>query len=218
MMDVISSIQGVVWGPVMLVLLFGTHVFLTIRTRVIQRYMFKGIKLSVTPDKEASGDVSGFGALATALAATIGTGNIVGVATAIASGGPGAVFWVWLTGCFGIASKYGEAVLAIKYRVRAKDGSMIGGPMYALERGLKQKWLGILFALFAGFACFGIGNGTQGNSITGMVNDTFGVSPYITGAILTILTGVVIIGGVKSIAKVCEKLVPFMAGFYIIGC
>ena len=218
MMDVISSIQGVVWGPVMLVLLFGTHVFLTIRTRVIQRYMFKGIKLSVTPDKEASGDVSGFGALATAMAATIGTGNIVGVATAIASGGPGAVFWVWLTGCFGIASKYGEAVLAIKYRVRAKDGSMIGGPMYALERGLKQKWLGVLFALFAGFACFGIGNGTQGNSITNMVENTFGISPYISGAVITILTGLVILGGVKSIAKVCEKLVPFMAGFYIIGC
>ena len=218
MMDVISSIQGVVWGPVMLILLFGTHVFLTLRTRVIQRYMFKGIKLSVTPDKEASGDVSGFGALATALAATIGTGNIVGVATAIASGGPGAVFWVWLTGCFGIASKYGEAVLAIKYRVRAKDGSMIGGPMYALERGLKQKWLGVLFALFAGFACFGIGNGTQGNSITNMVENTFGISPYISGAVITILTGLVILGGVKSIAKVCEKLVPFMAGFYIIGC
>ena len=218
MMDVISSIQGVVWGPVMLILLFGTHVFLTLRTRVIQRYMFKGIKLSVTPDKEASGDVSGFGALATALAATIGTGNIVGVATAIASGGPGAVFWVWLTGCFGIASKYGEAVLAIKYRVKAKDGSMLGGPMYALERGLKQKWLGVLFALFAGFACFGIGNGTQGNSITNMVENTFGISPYISGAVITILTGLVILGGVKSIAKVCEKLVPFMAGFYIIGC
>ena len=218
MMDVISSIQGVVSGPLMLVLLFGTHVFLTIRTRVIQRYVFKGIKLSVTPDKEAEGDVSGFGALATALAATIGTGNIVGVATAIAAGGPGAVFWVWLTGCFGIASKYGEAVLAIKYRVKGKDGGMIGGPMYALERGLKQKWLGVLFALFAGFACFGIGNGTQGNSITGMVKDTFGVSPYITGAIITVLTGLVILGGVKSIAKVCEKLVPFMAGFYIIGC
>ncbi|MEE0700803.1 MAG: sodium:alanine symporter family protein [Anaerotignum sp.] len=217
-MDVISSIQGVVSGPLMLILLFGTHVFLTIRTRVIQRYTFKGIKLSVTPDKEAEGDVSGFGALATALAATIGTGNIVGVATAIASGGPGAVFWVWLTGCFGIASKYGEAVLAIKYRVKGKDGAMIGGPMYALERGLKAKWLGILFALFAGLACFGIGNGTQGNSITGMVENTFGVSPYISGAVLTILTGVVIIGGVKSIAKVCEKLVPFMAGFYIIGC
>ncbi|MFR1386353.1 MAG: alanine/glycine:cation symporter family protein [Anaerotignum sp.] len=218
MMDVISSIQGVVWGPVMLILLFGTHVFLTLRTRVIQRYMFKGIKLSVTPDKEASGDVSGFGALATALAATIGTGNIVGVATAIASGGPGAVFWVWLTGCFGIASKYGEAVLAIKYRVKGKDGGMIGGPMYALERGLKQKWLGVLFALFAGFACFGIGNGTQGNSITNMVENTFGISPYISGAVITILTGLVILGGVKSIAKVCEKLVPFMAGFYIIGC
>ncbi len=218
MMDVISSIQGVVWGPVMLVLLFGTHVFLTLRTRVIQRYVFKGIKLSVTPDKEAEGDVSGFGALATALAATIGTGNIVGVATAIASGGPGAVFWVWITGCFGIASKYGEAVLAIKYRVKGKDGGMIGGPMYALERGLKQKWLGVLFALFAGLACFGIGNGTQGNSITGMVKNTFGVSPYISGAILTVLTGLVILGGVKSIAKVCEKLVPFMAGFYILGC
>ena len=218
MMDVISSIQGVVWGPVMLVLLFGTHVFLTLRTRVIQRYVFKGIKLSVTPDKEASGDVSGFGALATALAATIGTGNIVGVATAIASGGPGAVFWVWLTGCFGIASKYGEAVLAIKYRVKGKDGGMIGGPMYALERGLKQKWLGILFALFAGFACFGIGNGTQGNSITNMVENTFGISPVISGAVITVLTGLVILGGVKSIAKVCEKLVPFMAGFYIIGC
>ncbi len=218
MMDVISSIQGVVWGPVMLVLLFGTHVFLTIRTRVIQRYVFKGIKLSVTPDKEAEGDVSGFGALATALAATIGTGNIVGVATAVASGGPGAVFWVWLTGLFGIASKYGEAVLAIKYRVKGKDGAMNGGPMYALERGMKQKWLGILFALFAGIACFGIGNGTQGNSITGMVKNTFGVSPTITGIVLTVATGAVILGGVKSIAKVCEKLVPFMAGFYILGC
>ncbi|WP_330612300.1 alanine/glycine:cation symporter family protein [Anaerotignum lactatifermentans] len=218
MMDIISSIQGVVWGPVMLVLLFGTHVFLTIRTKVIQRYVFKGIKLSITPDKEAEGDVSGFGALATALAATIGTGNIVGVATAIASGGPGAVFWVWLTGLFGIASKYGEAVLAIKYRVKGSDGAMNGGPMYALERGLKQKWLGILFALFAGFACFGIGNGTQGNSITGMVQANFGISPYITGIVLTIGTGAVILGGVKSIAKVCEKLVPFMAGFYIIGC
>ena len=218
MMDVISSIQGVVSGPLMLILLFGTHVFLTIRTKGIQRYVFKGIKLSVTPDKEAEGDVSGFGALATALAATIGTGNIVGVATAIAAGGPGAVFWVWLTGCFGIASKYGEAVLAIKYRVKGKDGGMIGGPMYALERGLKAKWLGVLFALFAGFACFGIGNGTQGNSITGMIKNTFGISPVISGAVITVLTGLVILGGVKSIARVCEKLVPFMAGFYILGC
>ena len=152
--SIISDIQAVVWGPIMLLLLFGTHVFLTIRTRVIQRYMFQGMKLSVTPDREGEGDVSGFGALATALAATIGTGNIVGVATAIASGGPGAVFWVWLTGCFGIASKYSEAVLAVKYRVKGKDGAMIGGPMYALERGLHLKWLGVLFALFAGLAIF----------------------------------------------------------------
>ncbi len=218
MMDIISSIQGVVWGPVMLILLFGTHVFLTIRTKVIQRYVFKGIKLSITPDKEAEGDVSGFGALATALAATIGTGNIVGVATAVASGGPGAVFWVWLTGLFGIASKYGEAVLAIKYRVKGSDGAMNGGPMYTLERGMKAKWLGVLFALFAGIACFGIGNGTQGNSITGMVYNTFHISPVISGIVLTIGTGLVILGGVKSIAKVCEKLVPFMAGFYVLGC
>ncbi len=217
-MQVITSIKDVVWGPIMLIALFGTHVFLTIRTRCIQRYTFKGIKLSITPDTEAEGDVSGFGALATALAATIGTGNIVGVATAIATGGPGAVFWVWLTGCFGIASKYGEAILAIKYRVKGSDGAMNGGPMYALERGLKQKWLGVLFALFAGIACFGIGNGTQGNSITGMVATNFGVSKYITAIVLTVATGFVILGGVKSIAKVCEKLVPFMAGFYILGC
>ena len=216
--SIISDIQAVVWGPIMLLLLFGTHVFLTIRTRVIQRYMFQGMKLSVTPDREGEGDVSGFGALATALAATIGTGNIVGVATAIASGGPGAVFWVWLTGCFGIASKYSEAVLAVKYRVKGKDGAMIGGPMYALERGLHLKWLGVLFALFAGLACCGVGNGTQSNSISDMVNNTFGVSPHFTVLIITIATGVVIIGGVKSIARVCEKLVPFMAGFYIIGC
>ena len=214
----VTTINGFVWGPVMLILLFGTHVFLTIRTKFIQRYTFKAIKLSITPDDEAEGDVSGFGALATALAATIGTGNIVGVATAISLGGPGAVFWCWLTGLFGIATKYGEALLAIKYRVKDKTGSMIGGPMYALERGLGMKWLGVLFAVFAGFACFGIGNMTQGNSISTMVEANFGVSKVVTAVILAIGTGFVIIGGVKSIAKVCEKLVPLMAGLYILGC
>ncbi len=216
--DFVSAINGVVWGPVMLVLLFGTHVFLTFRTRFIQRHTFKAIKLSVTPDDEAEGDVSGFGALATALAATIGTGNIVGVATAVALGGPGAIFWCWLTGLFGIATKYGEALLAIKYRVKDKTGSMIGGPMYALERGLGQKWLGVLFALFAGIACFGIGNMTQANSISTMVQDNFGLPTWITGILLTVATALVILGGVKSIAKVCEKLVPLMAGLYILGC
>ena len=214
----VSTINGFVWGPVMLCLLFGTHVFLTIRTRGIQRHMFKAIKLSVTPDDEAEGDVSGFGALATALAATIGTGNIVGVATAVSIGGPGAIFWCWLTGLFGIATKYGEALLAIKYRVKDTQGSMIGGPMYALERGLGQKWLGVLFALFAGVACFGIGNMTQANSISTMVRDNFGLPTWATGLIITVGTALVILGGVKSIAKVCEKLVPLMAGLYILGC
>ncbi|MDD3393840.1 MAG: sodium:alanine symporter family protein [Anaerotignum sp.] len=214
----VSTINGFVWGPVMLVLLFGTHVFLTIRTKFVQRHIIKAIKLSVTADNEAEGDVSGFGALATALAATIGTGNIVGVATAVALGGPGAIFWCWLTGLFGIATKYGEALLAIKYRVKDSTGSMIGGPMYALERGLGQKWLGVLFALFAGVACFGIGNMTQANSISTMVHDNFGLPTWITGIVITIATALVILGGVKSIAKVCEKLVPLMAGLYIFGC
>lgn len=214
----VSTINGFVWGPVMLILLIGTHVFLTIRTRFIQRKTFTGVKLSVTPDTEAAGDVSGFGALATALAATIGTGNIVGVATAIGMGGPGAVFWMWFTGLLGMATKFGEATLAVKYRVKAKDGSFIGGPMYALERGLGQKWLGVLFALFTGFACFGIGNMTQGNSIAESVKGTFGIPKVATGVVLMVLTGLVILGGVKSISKVCEKLIPFMAGLYILGC
>ena len=214
----VSVINGFVWGPVMLCLLVGTHVFLTFRTGFIQKKTITAIKLSVTPDSEAAGDVSGFGALATALAATIGTGNIVGVATAVGLGGPGAVFWVWMTGLFGMATKYGEAILAVKYRVRAKDGSFIGGPMYALERGMGQKWLGVLFALFTAIACFGIGNMTQGNSIAESVLNTFHIPKAATGAVLCVLTGLVILGGVNSISKVCEKLVPLMAGFYILGC
>ena len=216
--NVVSAINGVVWGPIMLVLLIGTHCLLTARTKFIQRKTFTGIKLSVTPDSEASGDVSGFGALATALAATIGTGNIVGVATAVGTGGPGAVFWLWFTGLLGMATKYGEAILAVKYRVKAKDGSYIGGPMYALERGMGQKWLGVLFALFTAIACFGIGNMTQGNSIAESVNGTFGVPKMVTGVVLMVITGLVILGGVQSISKVCEKLIPLMAGLYIVGC
>ena len=216
--NIVTAINGVVWGPIMLVLLIGTHVLLTIRTKGIQRKTFTGVKLSITPDKEASGDIGGFAALATALAATIGTGNIVGVATAVGTGGPGAVFWMWFTGLLGMATKYGEATLAVKYRVKAKDGSYIGGPMYALERGLGQKWLGVLFALFTGIACFGIGNMTQGNSIAESVNGTFGIPKVATGVVLMVLTGLVILGGVKSISKVCEKLIPLMAGLYIVGC
>ena len=216
--QLIIWLNGYLWGPPMLVLLFGTHLYLTVRTRVVQRYTWKAIKLSVTKDHAAEGDISQFGALTTALAATIGTGNIVGVATAVALGGPGAVLWCWLTGVFGIATKYSEALLSVKYRVKTSDGTMLGGPMYALENGLGQKWLAVLFCIFTAIAAFGIGNTVQANSIATMVKETFNVSPYISGGLMALLTGVVIIGGVKSIAVVCEKLVPFMAIFYVIGC
>jgi len=205
------------WGPPMLILLMGTHLFLTFRLRFVQRYLGKAIKMSFSKG-EGEGDISHFGALTTALAATIGTGNIVGVATAVALGGPGAVLWMWLTGVFGIATKYSEAVLSIKYRVTNKNGQMSGGPMYVLEKGMNSKLLGILFAVFTAVAAFGIGNTVQANSISTLVFDTFKVSPWITGAVLTALTGTVILGGIRSIAKFCNYLVPFMALFYIIGC
>lgn len=211
-------IDGYLWGPPMLILLFGTHLFLTYRLKFVQRHVGKAIKLSVSKDQSVEGDVSQFGALTTALAATIGTGNIVGVATAVGLGGPGAVLWCWLTGVFGMATKYAEALLSVKYRVKTSDGTMLGGPMYALENGLHAKWLAILFCIFTSIAAFGIGNMVQANSISVMLEETFAVSPYISGAIMAVLVAVVIIGGVKSIAAVCEKLVPFMAIFYVIGC
>lgn len=216
--ELVKSVNGIVWGPPMLVLLVGTHIFLTFRLKFIQSYVFKAIKLSLTKDESGAGDISQFGALATALAATIGTGNIVGVATAVAAGGPGAILWCWLTGLFGIATKYSEGLLAVKYRVKTSDGTMLGGPMYALERGLNMKWLGVIFAVFTVIASFGIGNMTQANSITAMLEASFRIPPLYSGIAVTICTAVVILGGVKSIAKVCEALVPFMALFYIIGC
>ena len=217
--DIIQTIDNWVWGWWMIILLFGTHVFMTFRTGFIQvKSISKGIRLSVSKDPDAEGEVSQFGALTTALAATIGTGNIVGVGTAIALGGPGAVLWIWLTGCFGIATKYSESLISVKYRVKTKDGRMQGGAMYALERGLNMKWLGMIFAIFAGFASFGIGCATQVNAIANIVNGNFGVPNVVTGIVVVVMTGIVILGGIKSIANVCEKLVPFMAGFYVIGC
>ncbi|MCI1742395.1 MAG: alanine:cation symporter family protein [Prevotella sp.] len=213
-----TTLSGFLWGWPMIVLLLGTHLFLTIRLRFPQRKIGTAIKLSVKKDKSATGDVSQFGALATALAATIGTGNIIGVATAIALGGPGAVLWCWLTGVFGIATKYSEGLLAIKYRVKTKRGKMLGGPMYALEKGLGWKWLAILFSIFTACAAFGIGNTVQANAIATLAQNTYGISPYITGAVVCVLTGIVLLGGVKSIAKVCEMIVPFMAILYILGC
>lgn len=213
-----TAFSAFLWGWPMIVLLLGTHIFLTIRLRFPQRKIFKAIALSVKRDKQATGDVSQFGALATALAATIGTGNIIGVATAIALGGPGAVFWCWLTGVFGISTKYAEGLLAVKYRVKTKRGQMIGGPMYALEKGLGWKWLAVLFAIFATLASFGIGSTVQANAISTLVENQYNVSPYITGLVVTALGAAVIVGGVKSIAKVCGMLVPFMAIFYVLGC
>ena len=215
--DLINWANGYLWGAPMLILLFGTHLFLTYRLRFIQKYVWKAIKLSVSKDKSSSGNVAGdvsqFGALTTALAATIGTGNIVGVATAVGLGGPGAVLWCWLTGVFGMATKYSEALLSVRYRVKTSDGTMLGGPMYALENGLNMKWLAVLFCIFTSVAAFGIGNMVQANSISTMLKETMNVDPYISGAVMAALTAVVILGGVKSIAGVCEKLVPFMAIF-----
>src|SRR3989344_2470361 len=215
---ILSNIAGLVWGPPLFILLFGTHIFLSFRLRFIQRYLLHAIKISLKRKKEGAGDISQFGALTTALAATIGTGNIVGVATAIASGGPGAVLWMWLTGVFGIATKYSEALLSVKYRITTSQGVMAGGPMYVLERGMKCRWLGIVFAALTAVAAFGIGNMVQANSIASLVKETFNISPWWTGIVITFLTAVVILGGIQSIAKTCEKLVPFMAVFYVVGC
>ena len=217
----INWLDKVIWDPVMVILLLGTHIFLTLRTGIIQRKVFTGIKLSVTKDPSKDGDVSPFQALTTALASTIGTGNIVGVGTAIFIGGPGAVFWCWITGVFGIATKYAESLISIKYRVKSRDGRMLGGAMYVLERGLNMKWLGMLFALFALLASFGIGSTVQVNAISEIVtsNVTFiKIPPIAIGIVLSVITAFVIIGGIKKIAVVCEKLVPTMAACYVIGC
>ncbi|MDD5708348.1 MAG: amino acid carrier protein, partial [Kiritimatiellae bacterium] len=216
----LDSVAAFVWGWPLIILLTGTHLYLTCRLGFIQRHVFKAIRISFArsrPDAGA-GEISHFGALTTALAATIGTGNIVGVATAICLGGPGAVLWMWLTGVFGIATKYGEAVLAVKYRVTRPDGTVAGGPMYALEHGLKARWLGLLFALFTAVAAFGIGNMVQANSIADMLASTCHVPAWVSGGVMAAVTALVILGGIRSIARVCEFLVPFMAVFYIIGC
>lgn len=216
--QIIDAIDGFLWGWPLIILLFGTHIFMTFRTGFIQKNIFQAIKMSVTKDKDADGDVSQFGALTTALSSTIGTGNIIGVGTAIALGGPGAVLWMWLTGIFGIATKYSETLIAVKYRVKSEDGSMIGGAMYALSRGLNMKWLGIVFAFLAALASFGIGATVQANAVTSNITTNLHVSPWIVASIITILIILVLIGGIKSISRVSEILVPFMAAFYFVGC
>ena len=218
-----DTLGGWVWGPYMLVLLVGTGVYLTVRLMGIQFTLLPfALKQAFTPQKKVEGekqegDISHFGALMTALSATIGTGNIAGVATAVVVGGPGAVFWMWITAIFGMATKYGEGVLAVKYRVQNSKGEMSGGPMYYIERGMKQKWLAILFAGFATIASFGIGSSVQSNSVAQSIHASFGIDGWITGVVLTVFTAVVILGGIKSISKVSSVLVPFMAVFYVLG-
>ncbi|MCI8638289.1 MAG: sodium:alanine symporter family protein [Coprococcus sp.] len=218
----VETIRDVVWGWPMIILLLGTHIFMTFRTGFIQKKIFTGIRLSVAKDEGVDGDISQFGALATALASTIGTGNIVGVGTAVVLGGPGAVLWCWLTGVFGIATKYAEALIAVKYRIKDEDGIMRGGAMYALEYGLKWrrlgKFLGKMFAFAAVCASFGIGCAAQVNAIATVCRKNMGASSRIVGIIAAVCTALVIFGGVRAIAGVCEKLVPLMAASYIFGC
>lgn len=216
--DKLDYISDLVWGPPLLILLVGTGIFLTIRLAFLQiGLMPYSLKLvfSKNQDKKSEGDISHFQALMTALAATVGVGNIVGVATAVVLGGPGAVFWMWLAGFFGMATKYGEAILAVKYRVKDHKGEIAGGPMYYLEHGLKQKWLGVLFAVFGAFAAFGIGNGTQSKAVADAMNNTFNVPFWLTGVVLMILAGLVILGGIKWIGRVTAFFVPIMAVFYL---
>lgn len=218
MNDILTLLSDILWGYPMIILLFGTHIYLTFRLKFPQRKIFTAIKISLTRDKHGNGDVSQFQALATALAATIGTGNIIGVGTAIALGGPGAVLWCWLTGVLGIATKYSESLLAVKYRRRSERGHMIGGAMYALQDGLNAKWAGMLFALFTAIAALGIGCTVQANAISTLADDVMHVSPWVTGGVVTFLTALVLIGGIKSIARVCAALVPLMALVYVVGC
>lgn len=219
-------VSGWVWGPVMLILLVGTGVLLTILLKGLQFSMLGyALKQAFFPHSKKAdgsdheGDISHFGALMTALSATIGTGNIAGVATAVAVGGPGAVFWMWVTAIFGMATKYGEGVLAVKYRVVNKKGEMSGGPMYYIEKGLGNnwKWMAYAFALFGTVASFGIGSSVQSNSVAQAVHTSFNINPSYTGIVLTILTAVVVLGGIRGIAKASSVIVPIMAVFYVLG-
>ena len=216
--DCLRAADAFLWGPPLLILLLGTHLFYTIRLCFVQRFLGKAFKLVMQKDDELDGNVTPFAALAVALASTIGTGNVVGVATAIVLGGPGAVFWCMVTGVFGMATKYAESLLAVKYRVKDRSGEVHGGPMYTILRGLKWRWMAVAFCIVASFAVLGTGNLVQSNAIATIVNKTFDVPVWITGAAVAVLVGLVIIGGLQSISRVCTCLVPLMSFIYLAGC
>jgi len=221
-MNLNSTVNSFVWGPPMLFLLVGTGVYLTIGTNFFSilklGYVLKNTLLKIfSKDQSGEGEITPFQAVATALAATVGTGNIAGVATAIALGGPGAVFWMWVSAVFGMTTKFGEVVLSIKFREKTEDGRFVGGPMYYIANGLNMKWLATVFAIFGAIAAFGIGNMVQSNSVAASLQESFNISPLVTGLVLAVLTALVILGGIKRIGSVTEKLVPGMASIYILG-
>lgn len=216
--EAVKTLQAYLWNFPMLVLLLGTHIYFTFRLGIIQKRIPEGIRKSFARAEGGTGNVSPYSALATALAATIGTGNIIGISTAIAVGGPGAVFWCWITGVFGIATCYAESFLSVKYRVKRSDGSYVGGPMYVLEGVLHKKWAAVLFSAFAVLASLGIGSSVQAYSISSAIQGQMDISPHIIGIVTSLLAGMVIIGGGKQIAKVCTFLVPIMSFFYLGGC
>jgi len=222
LMEINGIINGFVWGPYMLILLVGTGIYLTLRTNFMSiaklGYILKNTLFKMfTKEGKGEGEITAFQAVATALAATVGTGNVAGVATAIALGGPGAVFWMWFSAVFGMTTKFGEVVLSINYREKTPDGRFVGGPMYYIDKGLKMKWLAYVFAAFGALAAFGIGNMVQSNSVAASLEVSFGINKLVTGIVLAVLSAIVIIGGIKRIGQVTELLVPFMAAFYIIG-
>lgn len=218
MIDLIKSINNFIWGIPLPALLFGTHIYFTVHLKGVQKHIKTAVKLSVTPEEGGEGDLSGFAALSATLAATIGTGNIVGISSAVALGGPGAIFWCWLTGILGMSTTYAECFLGILYRRKTSDGTYIGGPMYALEYGLKQKWLAVLFCIFTLAASYGVGCSTQARAVTETAKTLWNLPEYAVGMTIATIVGLVILGGIKSIGKICSKLVPAMGFFYIFAC
>ena len=209
--------SNIMWGPAMILFLLGTHIYLTFKTGFVQKEVFKGIVISLRGDSSEKGDLSVFGSLMTALSSTIGTGNIIGVGTAITIGGAGAIFWTWIGGIFGIATKYAESYIAVKYRQKKKDGSYIGGAMTAFEH-LKMPVMAKVFAICCALGAFGIGCSSQSKAIVDVISGNYGINPVIIGIFLCVMTALVVFGGLHSIARVCERLVPFMSIIYVIGC
>ncbi len=217
-MEFLKNINNFLWGIPLPTLIFGSHIYFTLKLKGVQRHVGKAIRLSFVTEESSEGDLGSFAALSATLAATIGTGNIVGVSTAIALGGPGALFWCWLTGVLGMATTYAECFLGVLYRKKTSDGTYLGGPMYALEYGLHKKWLAVAFSIFTLIASYCVGCSTQARAVTQTLNTLWGLPEYLVGIVVAIIVGLVIVGGIKSIGSFCSKLVPAMGLFYIAAC